>query len=238
MIDDKTGFAPPEWQHSIGDAIVARKDRRDLSLNVLSEIVDYVSILLDAFGDSEAVNREQWYSPEKFQRYLSRRIPGVAKEAITSPLEPTIMPSKNPVESAIQLASAHKAKGNLAFQSHEYRHALEHYRDGMKALSDVTERYEYAAATKHVMHALLLNQSLMCYHLGLYADAVFNADQAIGIHKMGLENKEMAKAYFRRGYAKVKMDDRNKEEAKKDLEKAAALAPGDETILRELSYLG
>ena len=34
MIDDQTGFAPAQWQGKIGDAIVARKDKKNLSVSV------------------------------------------------------------------------------------------------------------------------------------------------------------------------------------------------------------
>ena len=34
MIDDESGFAPPYWQGNIGDAIVARQDKKDLSVAV------------------------------------------------------------------------------------------------------------------------------------------------------------------------------------------------------------
>ncbi|MCJ1235905.1 peptidyl-prolyl cis-trans isomerase cpr6 [Varicellaria rhodocarpa] len=172
-------------------------------------------------------------------------MPGVSEEAITSSslVARTITSSKTAIELAIERASAHKVKGNLAFQAREYHQAWQHYGDGIGALREVTEVWTNLGATKHIVDALVLNQSLMYYHLGCYADAARNADQAIGIHELGLENKEMAQACFRRRQAKAKMEGEYKEggykeEARQDLKKAAELAPGDETILRELSYLG
>ena len=138
----------------------------------------------------------------------------------------------------MQRADAHKFKGNLAFKNRKYGDALEHYKDGMKAIAEFTEADTNLTATKHLFHALLLNQSFMYYHLASYVDAVNSVDKAIGVHRIGLGENEMAKAYYRRGQAKLKMNDRDREEAKQDLKKAAELAPADETILLSLSNAG
>jgi peptidyl-prolyl isomerase D len=48
----------------------------------------------------------------------------------------------------------------------------------------------------------------------------------------GIGEKDMAKAYFRRGQARVAR--KNEDDAVKDLEAAAKLAPGDAAITKEL----
>ena len=144
------------------------------------------------------------------------------------------------VDAAIQRASAHKGKGNTAFHARLAR-IVKRYciiRMGLWLFATLRRSIRTLPLRGEIWHALLPNRSLMCYHLGWYADAVSNADEAIDIHsRLGLENKEMAKAYFRRGQAKAKMEHGNNEDAKQDLKKAAELAPGDEAVMRELSYL-
>lgn len=51
MIDPVTGFAPPAWQGGIGSVHVARPDRAPLTSDTLAAITDYVSDILDAFGE-------------------------------------------------------------------------------------------------------------------------------------------------------------------------------------------
>jgi len=52
-INPDDGFAPPRWQGGIGDVIVAKPDKTPLSVEELGAIVDYVSNILDAFGDGD-----------------------------------------------------------------------------------------------------------------------------------------------------------------------------------------
>jgi peptidyl-prolyl isomerase D len=63
-----------------------------------------------------------------------------------------------------------------------------------------------------------------------YAEAADSASNALGIE--GIQDKDKAKALFRRAQAKV--GKKNDEEAVEDLEQAGKLAPGDGAIGKEL----
>jgi hypothetical protein len=61
-INPNTGWAPDVWQHSIGDVIVANPDRSPLAVHTLAAITDYVSDILDEFGEvgPESVRRKYY----------------------------------------------------------------------------------------------------------------------------------------------------------------------------------
>jgi hypothetical protein len=63
------GFAPPEWQSGIGTVIVARKDKKDLTLEHFEAIWMYCTRILDYFGDGVGPP-EHWYSQQEFERWL------------------------------------------------------------------------------------------------------------------------------------------------------------------------
>jgi MYND finger len=67
-IDPFTGWAPDRWQHSIGSVIVANLDRKPLKVSTLGAITDYVSDILDDFGEDgpESVKRK-YYGPRNRQ---------------------------------------------------------------------------------------------------------------------------------------------------------------------------
>jgi hypothetical protein len=75
-INPNTGFAPDIWQHSIGNVIVANLDRSPLAGSRLAAITDYVSDILDEFGNGgpESVRRK-YYSRqhrERLDEYIVR----------------------------------------------------------------------------------------------------------------------------------------------------------------------
>jgi len=53
-INPVDGFAPQYWQGGIGDVVVAKADRGALTPDELGGVVDYVSAILDAFGEGAA----------------------------------------------------------------------------------------------------------------------------------------------------------------------------------------
>ena len=61
-INPNTGWAPDIWQHSIGNVIVANPDRSPLASGTLAAITDYVSDILDVFGEEgpESVRRRYY----------------------------------------------------------------------------------------------------------------------------------------------------------------------------------
>lgn len=71
MIDPGSGFAPPAWQGGIGSVHVARPDRSPLTTEILAGIVDYVSDILDAFGERDpAPIVRRYYDRARLDRYL------------------------------------------------------------------------------------------------------------------------------------------------------------------------
>lgn len=71
MIDPGHGFAPPEWQSGVGDVLVVRADRKPLDIAMLAAVTDYVSDILDAFGDGmdgDEVGRK-YYQRERLVRF-------------------------------------------------------------------------------------------------------------------------------------------------------------------------
>lgn len=69
-IDPESGFAPPRWQGGIGSVVVANADGTLLDSETLSAIVDYVSVILDAFGDGEV---PRWkYNRKSLDKFLEQ----------------------------------------------------------------------------------------------------------------------------------------------------------------------
>lgn len=70
-IDPVSGFAPPAWQGGIGTVHVARPDRTPLTVEVLAGITDYVSDILDAFGEMDPGSiARRFYDRTRLDRYL------------------------------------------------------------------------------------------------------------------------------------------------------------------------
>jgi hypothetical protein len=71
-MDPESGFAPPEWQGGIGSVIVANGDGTPLNYETLGAIVDYVSDILDAFGDGEVPRRK--YNRRTLDQFLEQHL--------------------------------------------------------------------------------------------------------------------------------------------------------------------
>ncbi|KAK0117547.1 hypothetical protein ONS95_011885 [Cadophora gregata] len=71
-INPTTGFAPDNWQGGIGTVVVAAADGKPLSVPVLSAITDYVSEILDAFGDGGVPTAR--YSKPRLDKFIARHI--------------------------------------------------------------------------------------------------------------------------------------------------------------------
>lgn len=72
MIDPGHGFAPSDWQGGVGDCLVVRADKEPLDMDTLSAITDYISDILDAFGDgfNGAEVAQKYYSRERLDRFI------------------------------------------------------------------------------------------------------------------------------------------------------------------------
>ena len=70
MIDPVTGFAPAEWQGGVGNVIVARADGEMLDTGTLAAITDYVSDILDAFGDGAGAALK-YYNRGRLDKFIA-----------------------------------------------------------------------------------------------------------------------------------------------------------------------
>lgn len=74
MIDPESGFAPAEWQGGrgggVGDVIVARADGEGLDTATLGAVTDYISDIVDAFGERVGAVRK-YYDRARLDRYIA-----------------------------------------------------------------------------------------------------------------------------------------------------------------------
>ena len=70
MIDPGTGFAPAEWQGRVGNVIVARPGGEALDMATLGAITDYVSDILDTFGDGGGAARK-YYNRGRLDKFIA-----------------------------------------------------------------------------------------------------------------------------------------------------------------------
>ena len=70
MIDPSTRFAPAEWQSGVGNVFVARADGRALETDILGAITDYISDILEAFGDGVGAVQE-YYDRSRLDEYIA-----------------------------------------------------------------------------------------------------------------------------------------------------------------------
>ena len=69
MIDPTTGFAPAEWQSRVGNVFVARADGQSLETDTLGAITDYISDILDAFGNGVGA-AQKYYNRDRLHKYI------------------------------------------------------------------------------------------------------------------------------------------------------------------------
>ena len=67
-INPVDGFAPQYWQGGIGDVVVAKADKSALTPDELGGVVDYVSAILDAFGDG--ATPVQMYNRNRLDQFM------------------------------------------------------------------------------------------------------------------------------------------------------------------------
>lgn len=70
MIDPVTGFAPADWQGGVGNVIVVRADGERLDTGTLAAITDYISDILDAFGQGVGAARK-YYSRTRLDKFIA-----------------------------------------------------------------------------------------------------------------------------------------------------------------------
>uniref|UniRef100_A0A7S1YHI8 Uncharacterized protein n=1 Tax=Grammatophora oceanica TaxID=210454 RepID=A0A7S1YHI8_9STRA len=73
MIDPRSGFAPSEWQSYVGPVYVFRPSGSgDVSGDDMEVINDFLSSLLDAFGDGPDFNPQEMLNPVYFSEFVQQ----------------------------------------------------------------------------------------------------------------------------------------------------------------------
>jgi len=68
MADVKSGLAPPHWQQNVGEVLLMRKDRRNLTRNEVFGLWDFFCKIMDDFGDPRPPNVNRTY----FERWQTQ----------------------------------------------------------------------------------------------------------------------------------------------------------------------
>lgn len=135
----------------------------------------------------------------------------------------------------LKIATELKDMGNAAFKKGDLALGLKKYSKALRYLheypapldNDPKDLWPQLNALKISVYS---NSALLQNKTNQYTAAVESATKALEIE--GITDKDKAKAYFRRGQAKVAK--KNEEDALADLNEAAKYAPGDAAITREL----
>jgi peptidyl-prolyl isomerase D len=138
-------------------------------------------------------------------------------------------------EDILTIATAIKDLGNAAFKKGDLHLGLTKYQKALRYLHEYpvpqeTDAPDLQPKLNALKISLYSNSALLQNKLKQYAEAADSASNALGIE--GIQDKDKAKALFRRAQAKV--GKKNDEEAVEDLEQAGKLAPGDGAIGKEL----
>ncbi|KAF1917627.1 peptidyl-prolyl cis-trans isomerase D [Ampelomyces quisqualis] len=138
-------------------------------------------------------------------------------------------------EDVLKIATELKEMGNAAFKKQDHRLGIKKYEKSLRYLheyptaleSDPADLFPKLTALKISVY---LNLALLQNKTSKFAEAVESATKALDLE--GISDKDKAKAYFRRGQAKV--GKKGDEAAVEDLNQAIKLAPGDAAIVKEL----
>jgi peptidyl-prolyl isomerase D len=138
-------------------------------------------------------------------------------------------------EEILQIATELKDMGNAAFKKNDLNLGIKKYQKALRYLheipapldSDPADVFPKLNALKIIVYS---NCALLQNKTGSYAEAVENATKALEVE--GINDKDKAKAYFRR--AQAKLGKKGDEAAVKDLNEAIKYAPGDAAIVKEL----
>ena len=137
-----------------------------------------------------------------------------------------------------KIASDLKDFGNKAFKAGELETGIEKYRKGLRYLdeypeADKSDPKELDGQMKHLRFTLHNNSALLANKCKRYAEAEKWAGFAIDAAPPDAKDVDKAKAYHRRGIARIALKD--EDSAKDDLQMAAKLAPGDSAIAKDLA---
>ena len=135
-----------------------------------------------------------------------------------------------------RIATELKEIGNKVFKGGDFALAHAKYEKGLRYAREYMEVQEgdpkeLGETLTGLRFTLNNNAALMCIKLGDYEGAIKAASDALAVTGASDDNK--AKAYFRRGQARVNKKD--EEGAMEDLEEALKLVPNDAAVQRELA---
>src|ERR1700722_98886 len=135
-----------------------------------------------------------------------------------------------------RIATELKETGNKAFKAGDFALARAKYEKGLRYAKEYMEVQEgNPKELGETLTALRItlnnNAALMCIKLSDYEGAIKAASGALAVK--GASDESKAKAYFRRGQAKVYKKD--EDDALEDLEQARKLMPNDAAVRKELA---
>jgi peptidyl-prolyl isomerase D len=143
------------------------------------------------------------------------------------------------VKLCFDIASELKEYGKKAYLSGDYNLSFEKYQKGLRYLNDAPELTEEDKTQKlgeqvQAMRLTLFSNSSQCgIKLNDYKMARKWADFAIELgNRIPTKDADKAKAYYRLGYAEVRLHD--EDSALKHLQEAHKLAPSDANINKEI----
>ncbi|KAJ5624069.1 hypothetical protein N7510_000378 [Penicillium lagena] len=139
----------------------------------------------------------------------------------------------------LKIASELKTFGNTAFKKGDLHLGLEKYQKGLRYLNEFPEPgegdpKELGGEMKALRFTLHSNSSLLANKLGQFQNAQRWAGFALQVAEAAsAKDADKAKAYYRRALAHEGL--KEEDEALKDLQEAAKLAPGDAGISNEIT---
>lgn len=136
-----------------------------------------------------------------------------------------------------KIGSDLKEFGNKAFKAGDFETGIEKYQKGLRYLNEYSSGSGDEADLKDNVDALRFtlnnNSAMLANKAQRYQDAQKWATFAIESSSKSAKDTDKAKAYFRRGQARVGLKDFD--DAVKDFEEASKLAPQDAGIKNELT---
>ena len=141
-------------------------------------------------------------------------------------------------EEYFKIASEVKDFGNKAFKAGDVETGIEKYQKGLRYLNESpidssSESTEFKDKVDALKFTLNNNSAMLANKGKRFSDAQKWATAAISSANANTKDTDKAKAYFRRGQARVGLKDL--EDAVKDFEEASKLAPSDSMITNELN---
>lgn len=137
----------------------------------------------------------------------------------------------------IKIATELKEFGNKAFKAGDTETGIDKYQKGLRYLNSLFSMDKSAKDIDSSAFALQFtlhnNSAMLMNKAGRSREAQNSATRAIEAAREDTKPTDKAKAYFRRGQARVALKDL--EDAVKDFEEAAKLAPEDAGIKNELA---